>query len=112
MRSVSHVYAVERLSDPLEPGRTYSVVVNDQVITSLTIPDPELGDSLHCRLTDRECRSQSRWRTTLLSTALHVISGMPKGSGMLAVQRVPDSEAPASTGSRWQSLTTKLPIRP
>ena len=77
---VLHVYASERLSDPLEPGRTYSVVVNDQAFTSLTIPDPELGDTsiADSPIESAEVRPGGGDPTEY---ALHVVSGLPKGSG-------------------------------
>ena len=34
---------IQPIVEPLEPARTYRVIVNDQVLTTLTVPDPELG---------------------------------------------------------------------
>ena len=77
---VRHVYAIERIQDTLDPDRTYFVVVNDQAVTSLTIPDPELGDT---SIADSPIES-AEVRLRLGDPTeynLHVVSGMPKGSG-------------------------------
>ena len=70
---------VERVEDPLEPGRTYRVMVNDQVTTTLTVPDPELG---YTSITESliESAEVSSLAGAAIEYELRVVSGMPKGS--------------------------------
>lgn len=71
---------IERIADPLEPGRTYRVIVNDQPVTTLTVPEPELG---YTNISESPIES-AEIRSLVIGTGeyeLLVISGLPKGSG-------------------------------
>ena len=71
---------VEPITEPLEPGKTYRVIVNDVETTTFTLPKPGLGltiidespiESVEV-ITTEETPPQYR---------LRVVSGMPRGSG-------------------------------
>ena len=71
---------VERVEATLEAGQTYRVIVNDQVTTTFTPPEPKLGHSIIAE------SPIERIEVSVLESAppqyeLRVVSGMPKGSG-------------------------------
>ena len=72
--------AVEPINAPLEPGQTYRVIVNGLETTAFTVPSPGLRDTFIA-----ESPIESVEVITLEQTPpqyqLHVVSGMPRGSG-------------------------------
>ncbi|MCE2405803.1 MAG: YbaY family lipoprotein [Dehalococcoidia bacterium] len=72
--------AVQRIETPLEPGRTYRVLVNGRETTTFTVPDAGLGHTFIA-----ESPVESVEVLTLESGPrqyqLRVVSGLPKGSG-------------------------------
>ncbi len=70
---------IERVADPLEPGETYRVIVNDQVVTTLTVPDPEIGYTFITQSPIESAGVRPRGNTPTEYDLL-VVSGMPKGS--------------------------------
>ena len=72
--------AVEPIHADLELGQTYRVVVNDRVVTTLTLPDTRLGHTVIAE------SLVERAEVMVLESMppqyqLSVVSGMPKGSG-------------------------------
>ena len=71
--------AVEHIREPLEPGQTYKVIVNERETTTFTLPEPELP---HTFIDESPIESAE---VVLLEGAptqyeLRVVSGMPSGS--------------------------------
>ena len=71
--------AVEHIRQPLEPGQTYRVIVNDRETTTFTLPEPELP---HTFIAESPIESAE---VVVLESAptqyqLQVVSGMPSGS--------------------------------
>ena len=71
--------AVEPIVQPLEPGRTYRVLVNERLVTTFTLPDPGLP---HTFIGESPIE---RAEVLVLESAppqyqLRVVSAMPKGS--------------------------------
>ena len=71
--------AVEPILQPLEPGRTYRVIVNDQAVTTFTLPDPGMPHTLI------DESPIERAEVAVLESAppqyeLAVVSAMPRGS--------------------------------
>ena len=71
--------AVEPIPEPLEPGRTYRVLVNDRLVTTFTLPDPGLP---HTFIAESPIE---RAEVRVLESSppqyqLRVVSAMPKGS--------------------------------
>ena len=71
--------AVEPISEPLEPGRTYRVLVNDRLVTTFTLPDP--GPPY----TFIAVSPIERAEVLVLESyppqyQIHVLSALPKGS--------------------------------
>ena len=70
---------IQRIEDPLEPAQSYRVIVNDQAVTTLTVPDPDLGFT-HIEESPIE-RAEVRPREGAPGEyELLVVSGLPKGS--------------------------------
>ena len=70
---------IERIADPLEPGETYRVIVNDQVVTTLTVPYAELGYT-HITASPIESAEIRTREGASGEYELLVVSGMPSGS--------------------------------
>ena len=72
--------AVEPIRAPLEPGKTYHVIVNDVETTSFRIPGADFG---HTIIAESPVESLEIMvsESALPEYRLHVISGLPKGSG-------------------------------
>ncbi len=69
---------VEQVRADLEPGQTYTVIVNDQVTAAFTLPAPDLGHTIIA-----ESPIESADLVTSDGPAgysLHVVSRLPKGS--------------------------------
>ena len=71
---------VEHITEPLEPGQTYRVIVNDVETTTFTLPKPSLGFTF---IDESPIESVEVITTeeTPPHYQLRVVSGMPKGSG-------------------------------
>ncbi len=71
--------AVEPILQPLEPGRTYRVLVNDRLVTTFTLPDPGLPHTIIAESPIEQAE------VLVLASAppqyqLRVLSALPKGS--------------------------------
>ena len=71
--------AVEPIPEPLEPGRTYRVLVNDRLVTTFTLPDPGMP---HTFIAESPIE---RAEVLVLESSppqyqLRVVSALPKGS--------------------------------
>ena len=70
---------VEAIGEPLQPGQTYRVIVNDLAISTFSLPEPDLG---HTFITESPIKSAevlvSEGATT--QYMLQVTSSMPKGT--------------------------------
>ncbi len=71
---------VLHLAEPLEPGERYRVIVNDQLVTSFTLPRPDFPYSIIAE------SPIERVEVAILEShppqyQLRIVSGLPKGSG-------------------------------
>ncbi len=71
--------AVERVGEPLEPGQTYTVTVNGQVTTTLTVPETSLGYTFIAESPIEKAEIRSFGGGPAVYELL-VVSGLPKGS--------------------------------
>ena len=72
--------AVEPIDEPLEPGETYQVIVNDMLTSSFSLPRPGLGNTVIAE------SPIERAEVMILESAppqyqVHIVSGLPRGSG-------------------------------
>ncbi len=77
---VIELEAVEQIEDPLEPGQTYQVIVNDMQTTTFTLPEPRLGFT-HLEDSPIQTAEVTALDENPPRYRLRVISGMPRGSG-------------------------------
>lgn len=71
---------IEAIGEPLEPGQTYRVIVNDRETTTFTLPDPDLPHTVIAESPIERMQVVSP-ESTPIRYQLRVVSGMPRGSG-------------------------------
>ena len=72
--------AVEHINEPLEPGETYDVIVNDVLISTFSLARPGLGHTFidESPIERAEIMILESWPPQY---QVRVVSGLPKGSG-------------------------------
>ena len=71
--------AVEQIEEPLEPGQTYTVIVNGQVTTTFSLPEASLGYTFIAESPIESAEVRSR-EGMPIEYELLVVSGLSKGS--------------------------------